>query len=166
MLGHGGGIRWPAFWRRWAFLVVAALLTTAGTYWMFPDYFVFFGVLHAIALFSLMALPFLSFSATSLTIFAIFYGLDWIATVPPTAKLTNQAFGEEDATIVFGWILTGHQLGAAVAAFGAGLIHQETGTYLPAFLISGAFGLVAAGALVISARKDSRRVLSSGASPA
>lgn len=59
VLGHGNGIRWRAFWRRWAFLVVAALLTTAGTYWMFPDYFVFFGVLHAIALFSLMALPFL-----------------------------------------------------------------------------------------------------------
>jgi uncharacterized membrane protein len=59
VLGHGQGIRWRAFWRRWAFLVVAALLTTAGTYWMFPDYFVFFGVLHAIALFSLMALPFL-----------------------------------------------------------------------------------------------------------
>lgn len=59
VLGHGGGVRWRAFWRRWAFLVVAALLTTAGTYWMFPDYFVFFGVLHAIALFSLMALPFL-----------------------------------------------------------------------------------------------------------
>lgn len=59
VLGHGEGIRWRAFWRRWAFLVVAALLTTAGTYWMFPDYFVFFGVLHAIALFSLMALPFL-----------------------------------------------------------------------------------------------------------
>ncbi len=59
VLGHGAGIRWRSFWRRWAFLVVAALLTTAGTYWMFPDYFVFFGVLHAIALFSLMALPFL-----------------------------------------------------------------------------------------------------------
>jgi uncharacterized membrane protein len=59
VLGHGEGIRWRAFLRRLAFLVVAALLTTAGTYWMFPDYFVFFGVLHAIALFSLMALPFL-----------------------------------------------------------------------------------------------------------
>ena len=59
VLGHGEGIRWRPFWRRWGFLVVAALLTTAGTYWMFPDYFVFFGVLHAIALFSLMALPFL-----------------------------------------------------------------------------------------------------------
>lgn len=59
VLGHGNGVRWRRFWRRWAFLVVAALLTTAGTYWMFPDYFVFFGVLHAIALFSLLALPFL-----------------------------------------------------------------------------------------------------------
>ncbi len=59
VLGHGQGVRWRRFWRRWAFLVVAALLTTAGTYWMFPDYFVFFGVLHAIALFSLLALPFL-----------------------------------------------------------------------------------------------------------
>ncbi|RYH08061.1 MAG: DUF1624 domain-containing protein, partial [Alphaproteobacteria bacterium] len=59
VLGHGNGIRWRRFWRRWAFIVIAALLTTAGTYWMFPDYFVFFGVLHAIALFSLMALPFL-----------------------------------------------------------------------------------------------------------
>ena len=59
VLGHGSGVRWRPFWRRWGLLVVAALLTTAGTYWMFPDYFVFFGVLHAIALFSLMALPFL-----------------------------------------------------------------------------------------------------------
>ena len=59
VLAHGRGIRWRPFWRRWAFIVVAALLVTAGTYWMFPDYFVFFGVLHAIALFSLMALPFL-----------------------------------------------------------------------------------------------------------
>jgi uncharacterized membrane protein len=57
VLGHGSGIRWRVFWRRFAILLVAALVVTAGTYWMFPDYFVFFGVLHAIALFSLMALP-------------------------------------------------------------------------------------------------------------
>lgn len=132
------------------------LIGTTASGWLTDRYnprvlLVFF---YGIRGLSLMALPFLSFSATSLTIFAIFYGLDWIATVPPTAKLTNQAFGEEDATIVFGWILTGHQLGAAVAAFGAGLIRQETGTYLPAFLISGAFGLVAAGVLLITTRKD------------
>lgn len=63
VLGHGSGIRWRSFWRRLAILVGAALLVTAGTYWMFPDYFVFFGVLHAIALFSLMALPLLGLPA-------------------------------------------------------------------------------------------------------
>lgn len=59
VLAHGRGIRWNRFWRRFAVLVACALLVTAGTYWMFPDYFVFFGVLHAIALFSLGGLAFL-----------------------------------------------------------------------------------------------------------
>lgn len=62
-LGHGAAIRWRAFWRRWLMLVVAALLVTAGTLWLLPDYYVFFGVLHAIALFSLMALPLLRLPA-------------------------------------------------------------------------------------------------------
>ena len=51
----------------------------------------------------------------------MFYGLDWIATVPPTVKLTADRFGRERAGIVFGWIFAGHQIGAATAAFGAGL---------------------------------------------
>lgn len=59
VLGHGNGIRWRSFWRRWILIAAGALATTAGTYWMFPDYFVFFGVLHAIALFSLLGLAFL-----------------------------------------------------------------------------------------------------------
>jgi uncharacterized membrane protein len=59
VLAHGKAIRWNRFWRRFAVLVACALLVTAGTYWMFPDYFVFFGVLHAIALFSLAGLAFL-----------------------------------------------------------------------------------------------------------
>jgi uncharacterized membrane protein len=59
VLGHGNGIRWGRFGRRFGLIVAGALATTAGTYWMFPDYFVFFGVLHAIALFSLMGLGFL-----------------------------------------------------------------------------------------------------------
>ncbi len=99
---------------------------------------------------SLMALPFLSFDATNLTVFAVFYGLDWIATVPPTVKLANEAFGEQEAPIVFGWVLTGHQLGAAVAAFGAGVIREQAGTYLPAFLAAGAMGVIAAGVLLLS----------------
>jgi sugar phosphate permease len=93
---------------------------------------------------SLIALPFLDFGPTSLAIFAVFYGLDWIATVPPTVKLANRHFGERAAPIVFGWVLVGHQLGAAVAAFGAGLVRQATGSYAPAFLVAGVFGVAAA----------------------
>ncbi|HQZ11928.1 MAG TPA: heparan-alpha-glucosaminide N-acetyltransferase [Devosia sp.] len=59
VLGHGAGIRWPAFWRRFRIVAGAALLTTVGTAIVFPDYFVYFGILHAIALFSLMGLWFL-----------------------------------------------------------------------------------------------------------
>ena len=58
-------------------------------------------------------------------------------------RLANEAFGPVDATIVFGWILVAHQIGAAVAAFGAGVIREQTGTYLPAFVIAGAFGIAA-----------------------
>lgn len=57
VLGHGNGVRWSRFWRRLAVILAAALAVTLGTYWMFPEYFVFFGILHAIALFSLLALP-------------------------------------------------------------------------------------------------------------
>lgn len=59
VLAHGRGIRWSRFWRRFGIVLGCALLVTAGTYWMFPDFFVFFGVLHAIALFSLLGLAFL-----------------------------------------------------------------------------------------------------------
>lgn len=106
---------------------------------------------------SLIALPFIDFGAVSLTVFAIFYGLDWIATVPPTVKLANMSFGERDAPIVFGWIMVGHQIGAATAAFGAGVIREQTGTYLPAFLIAGGFG-VAASVLIVATGLAGRRV--------
>lgn len=101
---------------------------------------------------SLIILPFLSFSPISLMAFAVFYGLDWIATVPPTLKLTNQAFGERDAPVVFGWILVGHQAGAATAAFGAGLVRQLTGAYLPAFLGAGVLAVLASIILIATPR--------------
>lgn len=102
---------------------------------------------------SLLALPFLSFDTTSLAVFAVFYGLDWIATVPPTVKLANEAFGEQEAPIVFGWIQTGHQLGAACAAFGAGVIRQHSGSYAPAFVVAGIMGVVAALVLLGTLRR-------------
>lgn len=93
---------------------------------------------------SLLALPFLSLDAASLLVFAIFFGLDWIATVPPTLKLTNAYFGEGEAPIVYGWIFTGHQAGAAAAAAGAGLIRDFAGDYSPAFLLGGALAVIVA----------------------
>ena len=93
---------------------------------------------------SLLALPFTDFSFYGLSLFAMFYGLDWIATVPPTVRLTAQRFGPERANLVFGWIFAGHQLGAAFAAFGAGLSRTMLATYLPAFFIAGALCVVAA----------------------
>lgn len=114
-------------------------------------------VYYALRGLSLLALPFLDFSASSLLVFAIFYGLDWIATVPPTVKLANVNFGERDAPIVFGWIMVGHQMGAATAAFGAGVIREWSGTYTPAFLVAGLFGLVAAVA-ILGARTVTSRI--------
>src|SRR5689334_2981408 len=93
---------------------------------------------------SLLMLPFTDFSFYGLSLFAMFYGLDWIATVPPTVRLTAQRFGPERANLVFGWIFTGHQLGAASAAFGAGLSRTVLATYLPAFFVAGALCVVAA----------------------
>jgi MFS family permease len=93
---------------------------------------------------SLVFLPFTDFSFYGLSLFAMFYGLDWIATVPPTVRLTAQRFGAERANLVFGWVFAGHQLGAATAAFGAGLSRTLLATYLPAFFIAGALCVIAA----------------------
>ncbi len=93
---------------------------------------------------SLLSLPFTDFSFYGLSLFAMFYGLDWIATVPPTVRLTAQRFGAERANLVFGWVFAGHQLGAATAAFGAGLSRTVLATYLPAFFAAGALCIIAA----------------------
>ncbi|WP_218821953.1 MFS transporter [Haematobacter genomosp. 1] len=96
---------------------------------------------------SLVWLPFSDFSLYALSIFAIFYGLDWVATVPPTVKLASQHFGDR-SNIVFGWVFAGHQLGAAAAAWGAGATRTAYDSYLPAFFAAGVLCLVAALAIV------------------
>jgi MFS family permease len=111
---------------------------------------------------SLLYLPFTDFTFYGLSLFAVFYGLDWIATVPPTVKLTADRFGRERAGIVFGWVFAGHQIGAASAAFGAGLIRTEYFTYLPAFFIAGGLCIIAALA-VISVRKSSGAAITAAA---
>ncbi len=101
---------------------------------------------------SLLYLPFSDFSLYSLSIFAIFYGLDWVATVPPTVKLTAQRFGPEKTNIIFGWIFAGHQLGAASAALGGGLSRTLWQTYMPAFIVAGILCLIGAAMVLMIGR--------------
>lgn len=93
---------------------------------------------------SLLYLSVSGFSFVELSVFAIFYGLDWVATVPPTVKLAAANFGREKAGLVFGWVFAGHQLGAATAAFGAGYFRSDFDTYMPALQIAGLMCLLAA----------------------
>ena len=101
---------------------------------------------------SLLFLPFTSFTFYGLSLFAVFYGLDWIATVPPTVRLTASRFGPERANLVFGWIFAGHQLGAATIAFAAGASRTYLLSYLPAFFAAGALCLIAALAVLAITR--------------
>jgi sugar phosphate permease len=95
---------------------------------------------------SLMGLPFaLGGPEWGLSAFAVFYGLDWIATVPPTVRLTAEAFGRENVGVMFGWIFASHQIGAALAATFAGVVRTYLGDYMIAFLLSGTICLLAAG---------------------
>lgn len=80
-------------------------------------------------------------SITLLVIFSIFYGLDWIATVPPTISISRQIFGTAKSGMVYGWIFAAHQVGAAVAAYGGGLIYQFFNSYTWAFFLAGVFCL-------------------------
>jgi sugar phosphate permease len=103
---------------------------------------------------SLLFLPFaLASQHIWLSGFAVFYGLDWIATVPPTVRLTADAFGSENVGVVYGWIGASHQLGASLAALTAGVIRTSLGDYRVAFWLSGGLCLVAAALLISTGRR-------------
>lgn len=88
--------------------------------------------------------PMLNMKGWGLLGFMMFYGLDWVATVPPTVALCAQRFGPQRGPLVYGWVFAGHQVGAAVAAFGAGYLRDVTGSYKSSFIISGTGCLIAA----------------------
>jgi MFS family permease len=94
---------------------------------------------------AVIALPLAFGSGYALVAFAVFYGLDWVATVPPTVALTADHFGRERVGIVFGWIYASHQFGAAAAAWAAGASRGWFGTYNYAFVSAGVLCLLAAG---------------------
>ena len=102
---------------------------------------------------SLIYLPFAFVSFYGLSLFAVFYGLDWIATVPPTIRLTANTFGSEKTGMMYGWITAIHQLGGASAALLGGILRVDLGTYLEAFMLSGLLCLVAAAMVMLIAVK-------------
>ena len=130
------------------------LVGTTASGWLTDRYdprkllFIYYGLRGL----SLIYLPFADFSFRGLSLFAVFYGLDWIATVPPTLALTNRAFGSHKTPVIFGWILASHQLGAALAAFIAGYSRSVSGSYLEAFVAAGFIAIIAAFAALMIGR--------------
>lgn len=108
---------------------------------------------------SLAIIPFTQFDPVSLSVFSVFYGLDWVATGPATVALTNEVFGRRDAPVVVAWIFAGHQVGGGLAAFGAGVVRSVTGDYLLAFLVSGLACLLASLLVLRIARPGAAVVL-------
>lgn len=103
---------------------------------------------------SLLAVPWLlgPHVHPSLFVFILFYGLDWVATVPPTVALCRQHFGAERASVVFGWVFAAHMVGAGVAASFAGWVREWRGDYFGAWLTAGLLCLIAAGACLMIPR--------------
>lgn len=93
---------------------------------------------------SLIFLSFSGFAPVALMLFAVFYGLDWVATVPPTVKLTAARFGPQTANMTFGWIFAGHQIGTASAAYVAGVMRTDLHTYMSTLQLAGALCMMAA----------------------
>jgi predicted MFS family arabinose efflux permease len=130
-----------------ALMGLCDLVGTTAAGWMSDrwDSRYLLGAYYGLRGLSLIFLPVaLAGSDPSLILFAVWYGLDWIATVPPTLRLANEAFGRTRAPIVFGWISGGHQLGAASIALIAGALRVSSGRYDYAFFGAGALCLGAA----------------------
>jgi MFS family permease len=124
------------------------VIGTLGSGWLSDRYDkrVLLAVYYGLRGLSLLVLPYAD-NLTKLALFGILYGLDWIATVPPTAGLASDIFGKRSGPIFFGWIFFGHQVGAALAAYGGGLLRVWFGDYHVAFTTA---GLLALGAAVIA----------------
>jgi sugar phosphate permease len=102
---------------------------------------------------SLLFLPASLTNQEGLGLFAVFYGLDWVATVPPTVRLTSETFGRENTGVIYGWIGASHQLGASMAALGAGTIRTLLGDYRMAFWIASVLCLIAGTAFITVGRR-------------
>ncbi len=131
-----------------ALIGVFDIIGTVGSGWLTDrvDSRILLGIYYGLRGLSLLSLPLLLSNSVqpSLLIFVIFYGLDWIATVPPTVALCRENFGAA-GTIVFGWVFAAHQFGAAIIALAAGAARDAFGDYITTWIFTGALAIVAAG---------------------
>ena len=102
--------------------------------------FFYYG-LRGLSLFLLPSILFSTIQASTL-VFVIFYGLDWVATVPPTVMLCRTILGPDRGTIIYGWVFAAHQIGGSIAALGAAVVRVKFGDYAAAFYVSGALCLI------------------------
>lgn len=101
----------------------------------------FYYSLRGLSLFLLPSILFASVHPSTL-VFVIFYGLDWVATVPPTIMLCRTILGPERGTVIYGWVFAAHQIGGSIAALGAAVLRVKLGDYALSFYISGALCLI------------------------
>ncbi|MEU4766968.1 MFS transporter [Actinosynnema sp. NPDC023794] len=146
-------------------LALVGIFDIAGTVlsgWLTDrvDSRILLAVYYALRGASLLVLPQLFHDSVhpSMLVFIIFYGLDWVATVPPTVALCRQVFGLS-APVVFGWVFASHQIGAAIAATAAGLTRDHFGDYAPAWYVA---GLLSIGAAFLSMKVKRSAALAGG----
>ena len=101
---------------------------------------------------SLLFLPFVH-DVMSIGAFAVLFGLDYIATVPPTVALVADRFGRHNVGIVYGWVFAAHMVGAAIAAWVAGIVREHVGDYAAAFVAAGWIAIVAGLAAMMIRRR-------------
>ena len=119
---------------------------TAGAGWLSDrmDKRVLLAAVFGFRALSLFVLPFVS-DVNGLAVFAVLYGIDWLATAPPLMGLIAERFGRQSMGTVTGWVFLTHQIGAAAMAWAAGVVRVEAGDYAPAFMAGGFIALIAVG---------------------
>ena len=148
-----------------ALVGVFDLVGTIASGWLTDRYdprkllFFYYG-LRGLSLFLLPSILFASVHPSTL-VFVIFYGLDWVATVPPTIMLCRTILGPERATVIYGWVFAAHQIGGSIAAFGAAVLRVQFGNYAVAFYISGLMCLITSYFVLQIAKGQTREAVTS-----
>lgn len=150
--GHDHGLSAVAAANLLAVIGIFDVIGTIGSGWLTdrvdPRKLLF--AYYALRGLSLMALSSVLGSVNfGLIAFIVFYGLDWVATVPPTVQLCQQIFGPGKGSVVYGWVFSAHQVGAALIAWLAGVSRTRTGDYAMAFYTAGAMAVIAAFMIMI-----------------